>query len=260
MTGKVVKLQGRKRPAERGRLQREAYRRLREMIIRQELEPGRLVSEVTLGQRVGLGRSPVRVALRGLVADGLVSIIPQRGALISPIDFATELKVLEVRAELERLLVRGAAMRADAAQRLRMRGLAAALAAAAPTPEGVHFVHLLRKVHEVLTEAADNEFLTSVMDRIHALSRRFWYAHHDRSRPLGKSATLHAERLVFTADGDVVQAQAACDELVAYIEAKVRQAIRAAPDGREARANAVAPDVPHPRSWRRPFQDERTSR
>lgn len=232
MTGQIVALGKGKRPAARGRLQREAYLRLREMIVRQELEPGTLISEVALSQRVGLGRSPVRVALRGLVADGLLSVIPQRGALISTIDFATELKVLEVRAELERLLVRGAAVRADAAQRTRMRGIAAALQAAAPTHEGVHFVRLLRDVHEVLTEAADNEFLTSVMDRIHVLSRRFWYAYHDRSRRLGNSAVLHSKRLLETAEGDVERAQAACDELVADIESKVREAIGAATEAR----------------------------
>ena len=106
--------------ATRGSLQSEAYKRLREIIIRQELSPGSKVSELTLSRLTGYGRAPVRVALRGLVAEGLVQIVPQSGVVVARIEPKTELKVLEVRAELERLLTKCALNRATDRHRMRM--------------------------------------------------------------------------------------------------------------------------------------------
>jgi DNA-binding GntR family transcriptional regulator len=100
------------RSATRGSLQRKAYKRLREIIIRQGLSPGSKVSELGLSRLTGYGRAPVRVALRHLLTDGLVQIVPQSGVIVARIEPETELKVLEVRAELERLLTRWALQRA----------------------------------------------------------------------------------------------------------------------------------------------------
>lgn len=219
--------------ATRGSLQSEAYKRLREIIIRQELSPGSKVSELTLSRLTGYGRAPVRVALRGLVAEGLVQIVPQSGVVVARIEPKTELKVLEVRAELERLLTKCALNRATDRHRMRMLVIVHQLRNEV-RKENLRFGTLLRDVHEVLTEAADNEFLTSVMDRIHALSRRFWYAHHETISDVERAAVLHAHRLLRVVEKDLKSATAASDAIVAHVESYVRRIMNLEANGRSA--------------------------
>jgi DNA-binding FadR family transcriptional regulator len=135
-----------------------------------------------------------------------------------------ELKLLEVRLELERLLTKCAVHRATDEHRALMRVIIEQLRTEVPK-ESLRFGQLLRDVHEVLTRAADNEFLTSLMDRVHALSRRFWYAHHEKLGDVTQAATLHAERLVHVVNGDLKRAEAASDAIVAYVEAYVRRLV-----------------------------------
>jgi len=64
----------------------QAYYRIRELIVRLELAPGSFVNERDLMELVGLGRTPVREALRTLARDRLVEVLPRRGIFISPIN------------------------------------------------------------------------------------------------------------------------------------------------------------------------------
>ena len=91
----------------------QAYRELEEEITTLRIPPGAILSEAQLSERFGIGRTPVREALQRLAREGLVVIMPRRGVVVSEIDVAAQLRLLEVRRELERLMVRGAAQRAS---------------------------------------------------------------------------------------------------------------------------------------------------
>ena len=56
-----------------------AYRELRRLIVTLELAPGSPVSEAELSERLGLGRTPIREALRALAAERLIDVYPRRG-------------------------------------------------------------------------------------------------------------------------------------------------------------------------------------
>lgn len=224
----------------RGSLQKKAFAQLREMIVLQELVPGSLVSEATLSKRLGLGRSPIRAALHRLALEGLVVILPQRGIMVTEINVVTQLKLLEVRAELERLVIRSAAKRATDAQRARMRQLADHIEAAAADADGQRFMAILKDIHSLTDEAADNEILLNVISLVHGLSRRFWFAHYQKYGDLQLAARLHASRLRATADGDLDRAAACSDELVAYLEDFTRSTIELDRDSRERRQRASA--------------------
>jgi DNA-binding transcriptional regulator YhcF (GntR family) len=81
----------------------QAYERIEEMIVTLELRPGTAVSEAELSARLGIGRTPVREALQRLAREHLVQILPQRGVLVSELDIKRQLRLLEVRREVERL-------------------------------------------------------------------------------------------------------------------------------------------------------------
>lgn len=88
-----------------------AYRALEEEIVTLRLPPGSVVSEALLSKRLAVGRTPVREALQRLARERLVVILPRRGIVVSEIDVAAHLRLLDVRRELERLLARSAARR-----------------------------------------------------------------------------------------------------------------------------------------------------
>ncbi len=77
------------------------------MHVRQnlELEPGSTWSEIELSERLGLGRTPVREALKKLEDEHLVTVVPRQGARITEIDIVQQLLMLEMRRELEPGLV-----------------------------------------------------------------------------------------------------------------------------------------------------------
>ena len=105
----------------------QAYVALEEMICTLRLEPGEVLSEGALSQTLGIGRTPVREALQRLAREGLVTVLPRRGILVSEFNIGKQLRMLEVRRELERLMVRSAASRATADERTRFAAIARAI-------------------------------------------------------------------------------------------------------------------------------------
>ncbi len=94
-------------------LTERAYRQLEELIATLQLPPGTVLSELMLAQRLKIGRTPIREALQRLARDGLVVVLPRRGVLVSEINLRTQLRLLEVRRVLERLMAELAAERAS---------------------------------------------------------------------------------------------------------------------------------------------------
>ena len=93
------------------------------MIVTLELAPGAVVSERELMDRLGLGRTPVREALRDLARERLVEVYPRRGIFVSSIDVGDIAGLSEVRVVLEALAARLAATRATAVDRQAIDGL-----------------------------------------------------------------------------------------------------------------------------------------
>jgi len=202
-----------------------AYRLIEEEIVTLALAPGAVVSEATLSVRLGIGRTPIREALQRLAREHLVSILPRRGIVVSGIDVVKQLRLLETRRELERLLVRSAARRASRAEREAFSALATGMNAAAAAADDLGFMRHDRSFNLLLLEAGGNEFAASAMGLMNGLSRRFWFAHHQAMADLPLTARLHAAIAQTIADGASDAAAAASDALVDYIESVARRAI-----------------------------------
>ena len=76
---------------------------LRQAILKGELEPGERLMEMQLAEQLGVSRTPIREAIRKLELEGLVLMIPRRGAIVAKITEKDLRDVLEVRSSLERL-------------------------------------------------------------------------------------------------------------------------------------------------------------
>ena len=81
------------------------FNTLRQAILRGELEPGERLMEIQLAERLGVSRTPIREAIRKLELEGLVLMIPRKGAEVAKISEKSLKDVLEVRRSLEELAI-----------------------------------------------------------------------------------------------------------------------------------------------------------
>jgi DNA-binding GntR family transcriptional regulator len=217
----------RSRPTGSATLTDRAYQLLEEAITTLELAPGALVSEATLSDELGIGRTPIREALQRLARERLINILPKRGVVVTEIDAITQLRVLEVRRELERFIARAAARRATPQQRTELRELAQQLEDAAGRDDDIAFMRADRDFNRLLLAAARNQFAAGSMALMNGLSRRFWFAHYKRAADMPRAARLHADVAREAAEGNEDLAAAAAGRLIDYLEEVARATVSA---------------------------------
>jgi DNA-binding GntR family transcriptional regulator len=189
--------------------------------------PGAVVSEADLSERLGIGRTPIREALQRLARERLVNILPRRGVMVSEINVKSQLRLLEVRRELERLISRCAARRATESERKEFRRIAEAFERSASANDDVAFMRTDREFNTLQAAATHNEFAIGAMGLTHGLSRRFWYIHYKQAADMPLTATLHADIARAIADQDEAGAATATDRLLDAIERFTRDSVDA---------------------------------
>lgn len=193
--------------------------------MRLELPPGSAVSEAMLSVRLGIGRTPIREALQRLARERLVQILPRRGVIVSDINVKAQLRLIELRREVERLVVRSAARRATEAERKRFAELADRFEKSARQNDDTTFMRVDREYNDLSVSAAKNEFAAGAMSLMHSLSRRFWYMHYKQAADMPEVAKLHADIARAIATGDEGAAGAASDRLLDMVESFTRATV-----------------------------------
>jgi len=202
-----------------------AFAHIEEMIITRRLPPGSMISEVQLSVELGMGRTPIREALQRLRQIGFVEMLPRRGTLVSGIDIRKQLELLEVRRPLEELMVRSAAVRATAEERVHLEQLAQLIIKAAEQENMDDWIRIGREINEAEVQATHNSMLVASMQSIHAQSRRFWYFHMVQNRGYVEGAQLHSNVLNAIVQRDADAAALAAHELMQFIERCTRSAL-----------------------------------
>ncbi len=208
-------------------LAERAYIAIEEMIMTAQLLPNTFVSELKLSEDLGIGRTPVREALKRLEADGLVVIVPSRGILVTEVDLKQQLMVLEVRRELERLIAVRAARHSTPAERQRFRELAVLMQQAAANKDSEQFMRYDQEFNRLLDYAARNPIASKSMRPLRSMSRRFWFQNYSRQEEsLDKGAQTHIAVMLAVADGNAEAAGAAMDALMDYVDSFARSTLR----------------------------------
>jgi DNA-binding GntR family transcriptional regulator len=177
-----------------------------------------VLSESALAKQFSIGRTPIREALQRLAREGLITVLPRRGILVSELDVRRQLRLLELRRELERLMARKACHRATAAEKDAFRIVAEGMRQAANVHDDIMFMRFDRQLNLLLCHAARNEFINSAMALTHGMSRRFWYSHYKEVADLPLCARLHADVAGAVAEGEAEAAVKAVDVLIDYVE------------------------------------------
>jgi DNA-binding GntR family transcriptional regulator len=200
----------------------QAYAEIERRIVSLELAPGQLVSENGLSDALGLGRTPVREALKELSREGLVVILPKRGIVVADIDVARQLRLLELRRAVEGFVAEAAARRATPEERATFARLAKAMEAAEAAEDGEGFLQLDAEFNRLILVTARNEYATAAMKLTQGLSRRFWFAHYRQADNLRETIRLHAQIARAIADRDPVRAREGLEQLLDNVEAFTR--------------------------------------
>jgi DNA-binding GntR family transcriptional regulator len=208
-------------------LTEQAYGVIEEQIVTLRLKPGDILSEQLLSTTTKFGRTPIREALQRLAREGLITVLPRKGILVSDINPRNQLLVLEVRRELERLLSRTGAERATREQRARLQDIARGMDQAAKRNDDIAFMRLDRELNALMIDAAHNDYAARSMKLMQGLSRRFWYMHYREAADLPLCARLHANQARAIAKGDAEAAARASDKLVDYVESFTRATVLA---------------------------------
>lgn len=178
-----------------------AYTVLRDRIVTLDLAPGALLSESSLGESLGLSRTPIREALKRLEREYLVAILPRRGIIITDVDVNTQLQLLEIRRGIEvRLVCRGTEKLSDE-QRAGIATISTQMAKAAEEGNLAKYTSLDTEFDAHIDKAARNLFLTDAMKPVHALVRRFWFS-QTRSAEMREAMQLHSLVIQAAARGD----------------------------------------------------------
>ena len=193
---------------------------LRDRLVSLAIAPGAPIDEDVLTRELGVGRTPVREAVRRLALEGLVVVFPRRGTFASPINVTSLSDVTDVRAELEAHAAERAARLADAADRAEAAALIAALDASEPTQRSL--IELDARVHRFVYRCSRNPYLAQDLDRYLNMSLRIWQLTFDRLPPLGERLREHRDLLEAIRRGDPEAARATARAHVLAFDADMR--------------------------------------
>jgi DNA-binding GntR family transcriptional regulator len=158
-------------------LAERAYVALRDMIVTLRLAPGSPLEEA-IGAQLGIGRTPLREAIKRLEAESLVVIYPRRGTFVAEVNLTDHSLISDVRRQLEGHAAQRAAERATAEDRQRLQALARTVRAHPGGRE--QGMALDTRIHREVYRCAHNRFLEANLSQYYNLSLRIWYLFLDR--------------------------------------------------------------------------------
>ena len=148
-------------PIARTSLHSEVTDRLRSLIVESQIKPGERVPELEISKELGVSRTPIREALKVLASEGLVELLPLRGAVVKSFSPKDAADMLEVMGMLESF----AAQKACKADKKRIDHVLAmhekmkTLFVKGKRPE---YFELNQQIHDAMVDMADNESLMMV--------------------------------------------------------------------------------------------------
>jgi DNA-binding GntR family transcriptional regulator len=174
-------------------LQQQIHDRLLGRILRRELEPGERISPPVIAAAMGVSVTPVRDAVNQMAAEGLVTVTPRRGTVVSPVSVLDIEELYEIRLMIEPQAAEIAAGRASPAEIAHMQELAEQLEADRPAAAGevenletyLQEIATDAELHAAVVRAAHNVRLNTLYDglRTHVLIARAVFPRLYRGQP-----------------------------------------------------------------------------
>ncbi|MFB7758340.1 GntR family transcriptional regulator [Streptomyces sp. NPDC056121] len=207
-------------------LAERAYRAIRDQLVMLDIRPGAPINEDQLAQALGVGRTPVREALKRLQYERLVTTYPRRGTFATEVNITDLAHISEVRLELEPLAAARAARRATAEDRAALTAVRSELAGVDPRHgDAAELMHLDLKVHRAVYAATHNPYLEDTLIRHDNLATRIWCLFIDRLADMAGHVEEHGPLIDAIVAGEPDAAAQIARAHVEGFERAVRDAI-----------------------------------
>lgn len=157
------------------------FNTLRQAILRGELKPGERLMEIQLANKLGVSRTPIREAIRKLELEGLVLMIPRKGAEVAEITEKSLRDVLEVRRALEELAVELACEKITDVQIQELRDAAEEFRESLKEGDITRIAEADVKFHDVIYMATDNQKLIQLLNNLREQMYRYRVEYLKRS-------------------------------------------------------------------------------
>jgi DNA-binding GntR family transcriptional regulator len=199
-----------------------AYEAIRERLVMLEIRPGEPINDDRLATDMGLGRTPVREALKRLEQDRLVVAYPRRGTFATAVDMTDLADISEVRTQLEPTAAARAARSATADTRARLRVLAEGITAITDDDDPREVMRRDVIVHRAIYRASGNPHLEQILIGLDGHATRIWCLFLDRLPDVARHVREHADLLEAIIAGDDTTAAALTLAHVQGFEREIR--------------------------------------
>jgi DNA-binding GntR family transcriptional regulator len=182
-----------RRPIVRQNLHDMIVSRVRDMIIEGALEAGSRIHEGNLGRELGVSRTPLREALKFLASEGLIELVPTRGAVVRRFSAKDVQDSLIVLGNLEALAGRLACAHATAAQIAEIRVLHDQMMRLYAARDRLPYFKLNQEIHASILRSCQNETLSYVHGILQARLKRIRYIGNERQEKWAGAVADHEE-------------------------------------------------------------------
>lgn len=149
------------------------FKTLRQAILKGELEPGERLMEIQLAERLGVSRTPIREAIRKLELEGLVLMIPRKGAEVAKISESNLRDVLEVRRSLEELAIDLACQRMMPEELEELKMTQESFRLAIKSGDAMEIAQTDEKYHDIIYRSTKNEKLVQLLNNLREQMYRY---------------------------------------------------------------------------------------
>ena len=206
-------------------LTERAYAVLRDRLVMLEIKPGEPINEDRLRTELGVGRTPIREALKRLEQERLVVAFPRRGTFATDVNISDLSHISEVRRTLEPLAAAAAADRATEADRAALTVLRSQLETAARPGDNTELLRDDVGVHRAIYRCVHNPFLEDTLISYDNLATRIWCVFLPRLSGMAGHVDEHVPLLTAVVEGDAEKAGELASQHVIGFERAIRALI-----------------------------------
>ena len=151
------------------------FKTLRQAILTGDLKPGERLMEIHLANKLGVSRTPIREAIRKLELEGLVTMVPRRGAQVAQITEKSLSDVLEVRRALDELAVELACLRITDEEKEKLKEACADFEKAVVTRDVRTIAKADVSFHDIIFQSTGNARLSQLVNNLAEQMYRYRY-------------------------------------------------------------------------------------
>ena len=202
------------------------FNTLREAILKGELRPGERLMEIHLANRLGVSRTPIREAIRMLELEGLVLMIPRKGAEVAGISEQGLRDVLEVRRSLEELAIELACQRMADDDILELKKTQEEFRRAVRTADAMTIAETDEHYHDIIYNGTGNSRLIQILYNLREQMYRYRLEYIKDADKRQILVVEHDQILKAIQNRHVAEAKAAIREHIDNQEIKVSRNIK----------------------------------